>query len=480
MKKILSWMMLCLGVSTIFFPFSISCKTHAFSPSIPGQPLIFHRTKPSPSPFDKKKFKKLLFERRKEILKPFHVTSSANYPFPVHNIYSSGIIKPNVDQDEMDEVIKALYLEWKERYVVTPPSLLNISYIFYNQDGTSIPKNAVCVSEGQGYGMIIAAFMAGFDPDAQVLFDNLYRYYRAFPSMITPSLMGWQQVLVEDEIIYAPGGGSNSATDGDMDIAFALLLADKQWGSQSGEGAINYLSQAQEVMTGILTKDVNAQISVLKLGNWVKNNDVKFGKATRPSDFMLNHLRNFSASSENSDWDLVMNKTYSIINELFTNYSPTTGLLPDFSENISGSYIPARASFLEREVDGSYSWNSCRTPWRIALDYILSGDDRALDQLTQLNSWIRSKTKNKPANIKSGYQLDGSALVTYGNLAFSTPFAVSAMIDASNQEWLNKLWTFTSSRPTNEVNYFDNTLRLLCLIAVSGNWWTPINLPPSN
>lgn len=402
-----------------------------------------------------------------------------NYPFPTHNTYFAGTIKPtNVTQAQMDQVVKNLYDQWKQAYLFNPPNISNQLYVSYNQDQTSDPKNAVSVSEGHGYGMIICAFMAGYDPQAQTLFDNLFRFYQSFPSVITAPLMGWQQVLLNNEIVPNPKGGDDSATDGDLDIAFALLLADKQWGSNNGPGSIDYLSYAKQIMSGILAGDVNEEVFSLKLGDWVDNDDDKYGKATRPSDFMLNHLRNFLAASGDSSWNLVMNKTYAIINELHNEFSPQTGLLPDFSEFIDGKYVPADPDFLERGEDSSYSWNACRTPWRIATDYILSGDTRALNQLTTLNNWIRAKTKNDPAKIRSGYELDGTPLVTYGNLAFSTPFAVSAMINADNQNWLNSLWNFTTiDKPTSSANYFDNTLRLLCLIMVSGNWWTPINLP---
>jgi endo-1,4-beta-D-glucanase Y len=398
-----------------------------------------------------------------------------NYPFPTHNTYFPGVIKPNhVDQETMDHRIRALYDEWKGAYLFNPPDIHDQLYVSYNQDHTSEPDNAVSVSEGHGYGMLLSVFMAGHDPQAQDNFDKLFRYYQAYPSVITAPLMGWQQVLVEGEIVPEPEGGDDSATDGDLDIAFALLLANKQWGSN---GAIDYLTHARIIVTAILAGDINEEVNVLKLGDWVENDDEDYGKATRPSDFMLNHLRNFSASSGDPSWHLVIDKTYAIINELFANFSPQTGLLPDFSEFIDGQYVPAGPDFLERGADSFYSWNACRTPWRISTDYIFSGDPRALNQLSTLNQWIRSKTSDTPSQIKSGYKLDGVPLVSYTNLAFSTPFAVSAMIDASNQQWLNDLWDFTSSRPSSAVNYFDNSIRLLSLLIVSGNWWTPINLP---
>ncbi|WP_182914636.1 hypothetical protein [Paenibacillus thiaminolyticus] len=63
--------------------------------------------------------------------------------------------------------------------------------------------------------------------------------------------------------------------------------------------------------------------------------------------------------------------------------------------------------------------------------------------------------------------------MSYYDLPFSTPFAVSAMIDSSNQAWLNSLWSNTTSKSTNGGTYFGNSIRLLSLIVVSGNWWTP-------
>ena len=41
--------------------------------------------------------------------------------------------------------------------------------------------------------------------------------------------MAWQQAIINDEIVDV--NGVDSALDGDMDIAYSLLLADKQWGS---------------------------------------------------------------------------------------------------------------------------------------------------------------------------------------------------------------------------------------------------------
>jgi hypothetical protein len=407
--------------------------------------------------------------------------AAPNYPFPTYtaNMYYPGVILPSVSQSGMAAKIEMLYTQWKEDYLRTVPYATDQMYVFYNADGTSVPVNAVSVSEGQGYGMMLAAYMAGYDADAQTIFDSLYRFCLAFPSAITDSLIGWQQVDEDGTIEYGPVGGDHSATDGDLDVAYALLLADQQWGSNGG---INYLADAQTMMSEMITRDVNLEEFTLKVGDWVDDDDEEYGTATRLSDFMLNHLRNFAAASGDTRWLSVLDKAYSIINELYTNFARDTALLPDFSEFINNEYVPAVEDFLERPYDGYYSWNSCRTPWRIATDYILTGDPRALSQLTLLNSWIQIETEGLASDVNIGYTLDGTMLPDeegnfYDDLAFTCPFAVSAMISSTNQTWLNDLWSYTSNYPIEEANYFANTLRLLSFLVVSGNWWAPMNPP---
>ncbi|MBG9733866.1 glycosyl hydrolase family 8 [Paenibacillus alvei] len=391
-------------------------------------------------------------------------------PFPQHTTYVSGVIKPNnVDQAEMDNEVRRLYDEWKGRYLKKNPYVSNQYFVHYNlnQESDDDPQ-VVTTSEANGYGMLITAIMAGYDSNAQTYFDGLYRFYKAHPSEINAQLMAWQQKDNGSAIVSNEDAGVNGATDGDMDIAYGLLLADKQWGSS---GSINYKSAAVQIINAIMASEVNQSAWHLKLGDWASDSSSKWGKGTRPSDYMLNHLRAFRAATGDGRWDTVLNQTYSIIQQLYTGYASSTGLLPDFATKESNGYKPAVGEYLETDKDGYYYYNASRTPWRIATDYILTGDSRAKAQLTQLNNWIKGKTGSDPAKIKAGYRLNGNQINSYYDLTFATPFAVSAMIDNSNQAWLNALWSNTTSKSTNSNTYFSNSIRLLSLITVSGNWW---------
>jgi endoglucanase len=87
-------------------------------------------------------------------------------------------------------------------------------------------------------------------------------------------------------------------------------------------------------------------------------------------------------------------------------------------------------NFIDSCNDGNYSWNACRVPWRLPLDYFLTGDSRAIPILTQLNTWIKTKTDEDPAKILTGYYLNGAEFSFGKHLVFISPFAVNAMINA--------------------------------------------------
>ncbi len=401
--------------------------------------------------------------------------SAKGVPFPAHSAYTKGVIKPNhVTQAEMDATVLKLYKEWKAKYLKEHPYQDGQKYVWYSDGDWFEEENGIfpiTVSEAHGYGMLITAMMGSADPEAKDNYDALYRYYKAHPSEINPDLMAWRQGDNGTAIVDIDG--VDAATDGDMDIAYSLILADRQWGSS---GDINYLKQARRIINAIMTDEVSQSYRYLLVGDWASGSE--YERLTRSSDFMLQHMKAYREVSGDSNWDKVVDRTYDAINEVFTNESPETGILPDFMEYVNGKFIAARGEVLEGETDGWMSYNACRTPWRVATDYIVTGDNRAKEQLDTLNSWIKGKTGGKPDRIVAGYMLDGTVTEEYADMAFSAPFMISAMVNANNQQWLNDLWDYNTGIATEEDFYFANCIRLISLFVVSGNWWSPLDLPP--
>ena len=187
-----------------------------------------------------------------------------------------------VNVSVLSEETLDFYDYWKNNYLIQNLYTTNESqyYVFYGdqtyeQAGYEVP---VTVSEAHGYGMLIAVSMAEYDTDAKEIFDGMYRYYRSHLSEIGPNLMAWQQSDNGNAIVNS--NGADSATDGDLDIAYALLMADSVWGS---DGEINYKQTAITVINDIMEYEVNQKDWIFRLGDWAYWSDEvdKYYSATR-------------------------------------------------------------------------------------------------------------------------------------------------------------------------------------------------------
>jgi len=96
-------------------------------------------------------------------------------PFPQHVDYAPGTIKPDhLSQARLDDDVRALYDAWKSRYLVQAGCEPDGHPRYRVRMGRGAQD--ATVSEGQGYGMVLAAYMAGYDKKARVLFDGLWEF----------------------------------------------------------------------------------------------------------------------------------------------------------------------------------------------------------------------------------------------------------------------------------------------------------------
>ena len=378
-------------------------------------------------------------------------------PFPQHVSYYAGTIKPNhKTQAQLDHTVVDFYSQWKSKYIKNVQGKAQ-NFIWFEKG------NKQCVSEGQGYGMIIVALMVGHDTQAKITYDNLFRYYRAHPSRKSRYLMAWAQYSNGKDV------DQTSATDGDMDIAYSLLLAAKQWGST---GPINYLQEAKSMINAIMAHEINHQSWSVLLSDAVED-DSKDYFATRSSDFMPAHFKAFEQVTHDKRWGKVVDAGYHLFAKMENKYSPDAGLVPDFIVHINTKPQPAKPYFLESKYDGEYNYNACRVPWRIGTDYLMTGDKRAKNIDGKINHWIRETTRNDTYNLSAGYTLAGNDIKDryFEALSFVAPFAVSAMVDGKNQVWLNHLWDYLAAFKLKDYDYYDNSIKLLDMIILSGNYW---------
>jgi endo-1,4-beta-D-glucanase Y len=384
-----------------------------------------------------------------------------HHPFPQHISYHSGTIKPNhLTREKIDGQVLDFYNSWKKQYV-HPASEPDQAFVFFEEEGSKFQS----VSEGQGYGMIIVALMAGADPLAQKTFNQLFNYVTAHPSKPDTLLMAWSQMADNKN------KDATSATDGDMDIAYALLLADAQWGSG---GRYNYIENGHRMINAIMQNEINRETYSILLSDAVESDSHDFFDM-RSSDFMPLHFKSFEKATGDSQWKKVIDRNYALFSRLQKTYSPDAGLLPDFIIDINRLAKPAKPRYLESRYDGYYNYNACRVPLRIATDYLLTGDQRSYEIISKINRWIRETTSGNPDNISAGYTLAGDDIKSrkFEALSFIGPFAVSAMIDKSNQQWLNDVWDYMTAFRLKDFDYYDNSIKMLSMFIISGNYWIP-------
>ena len=144
-------------------------------------------------------------------------SGSAQRPFP-QDIRSPYCTYPSNARN--DDVVTA-YEQWKTA-VVTADGAGGYLRIKKPDSGSVIGST---VSEGIGYGMILAVYMGD-----QSLFDNLWKYEQSH--LDGSGLMNWE--IGPDNLTTS--GGSGAATDGDEDMAWALIMADRQWGGKGSLG----------------------------------------------------------------------------------------------------------------------------------------------------------------------------------------------------------------------------------------------------
>ncbi|MBL0419951.1 hypothetical protein JI739_06285 [Ramlibacter sp. AW1] len=384
------------------------------------------------------------------------------YPFGSRlERYKFGIQPNHVSQEQMDHTIKSLYDRWKRENVVDVPTVPGGKAVKFGNS-----TSYLTVSEGMGMGMVLVVLMEGHDPQAREVFDGLLTTVRARPAYSIPDqrarpwLMDWR--LVRDGSSTDAAGGGWNAMDGDQDIAMALLMADRQWGS---DGKWNYLQE------GINT------IHAMKYWNMKEDGTTKGlprSHVSRTSDYMIGHFRAYKKATGDALWDRAVDRSYELINLMQTRFAPGTGLMPDFIIHTdTASPIPSPGGYGDFvDTEGYYYANAQRNPWRYGTDYVCSGDERWKNVLNKLMAFIKQDTGGDPARVSAGYHLNGYAMSrAYSPKGMIGPLLCGAMVDPAHQEFLNRLWTWNTENFT--TLYYDSELQLIPLIVASGNWWRP-------
>ena len=304
------------------------------------------------------------------------------------------------------------------------------------------------VSEGIGYGMLIAVYM-----NDQPLFDDLWRYEQLH--LDTNGLMNWS---IDANGTMTPGMGG--ATDADEDMAFALVMADKQWGGK-GSLQMNYLDYGKAQINNIWLHEVVDSKLAGPGDGWGPTNLWNF---INISYFAPSYYRVFKALDSGHAWDAVIQTVYDTITASLntTNGNSTNGLVPAWCTSTGGA---------SSGQPFNYQYDSCRTPFRIGLDWCLSGETRAQAYVAKTSAFFGAAGA---ANVVDGYKLDGTpqpAHTSGQSAAFLGPAGVGAMNSASNQQFVNDAYARVATRQLLVGgNYYDESWTVLSLLMMTGNF----------
>lgn len=388
--------------------------------------------------------------------------TSSSYPYG---------IKPNGSHTTttMDAAVKACYDSWKLARLTKSPTFTATSGIFAGQsitDGYHVSwgnNDFACVSEGIGYGMLITVIMAGYDTYAQTYFNGLYRVARGRPAYGMPSRSSANVYLHEWRLntdMSSAGGGYNAA-DGDLDIALALLMAHRQWGSS---GSVNYYQQALNT------------IAAMKAVNFAANG-VMFApqNVARVSDFMPGHFRSFKAATNDTFWDDARTNSLALTQSVTATFSPTAKLQPGFIyEPLGTNPRPDTVARIDRSgVEDIYDGNAVRHPWRWGCDYVYSGDTGWKGLANDIVTTLKASSGGSASGFSWAYSLDGTPRSNlYHDKGQAGCVMVGCMVDSAHQTFLNTLFTANTGSGFSTA-YYEGELQLLPLIVASGNWWRP-------
>lgn len=312
----------------------------------------------------------------------------------------------SVRMASVSNVQQVTYERWRENFVVQK----NDHQTFVNAGDSR--KNPVVFSEGQGYGLYLTVMAGARGWAKQQEYDSLLNYYLANRDAvgehhdIATYLMQWRQ--------YQKGhtwvSQHNSATDGDLYIAYSLHQASMVWPQRSSY----YQSIERHLTNDILTYEYNGTTHTLTVGDWAGEKS-PYHTLMRTSDVIPNFFEAFHASTHDARWLTVKNTMLDRM--IVLSDAHTTGLVPDFAWVSVNNARAAQSNAVASRYDGDYSSNACRVPMLLAA----SNDSRAQRIVRKLLHFFDQQDL-----ITAGYTLTGQPLNDYQSDSFTAPLVYAA------------------------------------------------------
>ncbi|MBC7581812.1 hypothetical protein H7097_03010 [Aeromicrobium sp.] len=262
-------------------------------------------------------------------------------------------------------------------------------------------QDNLTTSEGESYTMLRAVWM-----DDKATFDASWKFTRE--NLQRPDkLFSWKYGKLSDGSygILKDQGGTNTASDGDQDIALSLLMGYHRWNDSQ------YLAAAKPIINSIWNNEV-VQVAgkpVLVANDLEKNSPTTV--VVNPSYFGFANYKVFAAVDPIHDWNGLRDNSYTLLNALSADKldkASSDGLPPDWItlNRTTGAFLPAAAP----NLDTNFGYDAFRIPFRLALDHQWFQDERDKTSLSRYGFLQQFWKSNKVINAT--YAHDGTVVAT--------------------------------------------------------------------
>lgn len=226
-------------------------------------------------------------------------------------------------------------------------------------------KNNITTSEGQAYMMlrsVLSKDRKTFDLAYAWSTNNLQRKDKLFSWLWGESVDGEYKIL-----------DYNSASDADVDIAFALILAHEKWRNKK------YLEDAIAIMNSIWANETQliGKYRVLMPGADQTNSDKI---EINPSYFSPYAFRLFQKYDTQHNWIDLVDSSYYYLQQVMS--KTQTGLPPNWFLIQNGQIV------LEDSERSDFSYDAIRVFARVYLDFMLTEDNRAVPILEKVKFFM--------------------------------------------------------------------------------------------
>ena len=385
--------------------------------------------------------------------------AAPQYPFPQNKQYAYGQIF-NPDLKKTETAIQQKFADWRKKWVTENVMVDGVPTAYIKMSDSKIFRIS---SKDIAYGMLVSVYMADASNDAQSLFNQFMNFYRCFAlenkepktckSPYFKIMAG--EVSENDSSLVRFMGVSNPIAD--MDAALALLLADKQWGS---EGAEKYATYAKTLLQDIYDNDIETgeKMHIKAYSD--------YDPAFNPSYSAFASFEIFAESGAMSPnvWNTLAKNTAA---ELVACQDTSTGLVPAWCE--WKTHTPCEIE--QHEEGAGFNRDALRTPWRMAQAFYWHGNKDAKKFNEKIAKWLPYASYGHASYIRNNYRLDGThtidVLSPYGDAAEVGSVGL-AMTSADNPKfYLETVYESLLNLPVKTSSHA--TESILQLLLLTGN-----------